>query len=579
MSKIKSGILVGSIVLSLFCTGCSSKEIKAETSLPKVDMTRWLYSSKDDVYYQTGIQYVEKPVDLNYETFGIFVPGNYFDATDNGDGTFTVTVNSVNKVNGYTSSTAPIVIPVNTPGYSAMSAPKGYSGEVASYTSQGFVYFNPGCRGRNEGAPAGITDLKAAIRYYRYCKDILPGNTDRIFSFGMSGGGAQSALLGATGDSELYEPYLESIGAVKGVSDAICGSMDWCPITNLDVANEAYEWNMGLSRTDLSTELKDLSVSLAQAFADAVNKMGLKDDNGNALTLEQSDDGMYQAGSYYEWIKSEIERSLNNFLKDTSFPYDSEKASGSFGFGMGHGPMGGAPGMDGGMPPDGGPMGMGEGMDFTQIDQIMRQEAKGTVEIKGVYETPSSYIDALNSAGHWVDYDEKTNTVKISSIEAFAKAVKPATKSVGAFDDLNSSQGENTLFGDGDGKGKHWDKTMAALLKGTEYEESYESDCKRVDALGKDLDYRINMYTPLYYLLKTSDGYKKSTVAKYWRIRTGIFQGDTSVTTEASLAQVLKNYGIKDVDFEMVWGMKHVEAERTGNNTENFIAWVNSCLK
>ena len=53
-----------------------------------------------------------------------------------------------------------------------------------------------------------ITD--AAIRYIRYTGDTVPGSVDRIFSFGMSGGGGQSALLGATGDSELYTPYLVS---------------------------------------------------------------------------------------------------------------------------------------------------------------------------------------------------------------------------------------------------------------------------------------------------------------------------------------------------------------------------------
>lgn len=41
-----------------------------------------------------------------------------------------------------------------------------------------------------------------------------------IFTFGMSGGGAQSALMGVTGDSALYDDYLQSIGAVQGVSDA-----------------------------------------------------------------------------------------------------------------------------------------------------------------------------------------------------------------------------------------------------------------------------------------------------------------------------------------------------------------------
>ena len=62
-----------------------------------------------------------------------------------------------------------------------------------------------GCRGRDAGAPAGVTDLKAAIRYLRYHGDELPGDTEQIFSFGMSGGGAQSALLGATGDSPLLD--------------------------------------------------------------------------------------------------------------------------------------------------------------------------------------------------------------------------------------------------------------------------------------------------------------------------------------------------------------------------------------
>ena len=38
----------------------------------------------------------------------------------------------------------------------------------------------------------------------------------------------------------LYTPYLEEIGAVSDQSDAIAGSMCWCPITNLDSADAAY---------------------------------------------------------------------------------------------------------------------------------------------------------------------------------------------------------------------------------------------------------------------------------------------------------------------------------------------------
>ena len=80
-------------------------------------------------------------------------------ASDNGDGTYTCEMNTQATVGTYTAETAPLVIPVDTPGYSAMSAPTDYVSEAAEYTSQGFVYVKAGCRGRDAGAPAGVTDL------------------------------------------------------------------------------------------------------------------------------------------------------------------------------------------------------------------------------------------------------------------------------------------------------------------------------------------------------------------------------------------------------------------------------------
>ena len=76
------------------------------------------------------------------------------------------------------------------------------------------------------------------------------------------------------------------------------------------------------------------------------------------------------------------------------------------------------------------------------------------------------------------------------------------------------------------------------------------------------------MYNPLYYLSGYYDGYQKSAVADYWRIRTGIAQSDTSLTTELNLALALKNYG-----------EGHTMAESTGDSVTNFIEWVNKCLK
>ena len=78
----------------------------------------------------------------------------------------------------------------------------------------------------------------------------------------------------------------------------------------------------------------------------------------------------------------------------------------------------------------------------------------------------------------------------------------------------------------------------------------------------------------------TNAGYQTSEPAACWRIRTGINQGDTALCTEINLALAAAAYsGETSVDFETVWGQGHTEAERTGSSTENFIAWVNACMK
>lgn len=572
----------------------SSAKIPVETGLDQIDMSKWQYDEENDVYWQVGIAYCENPADASYEKLGIYVPGTYMTGNQNEDGTYTCEVNTSGTVAGYTVETAPIVIPVDTPGYSAMAAPTGYDSSISAYTAAGFVYVCAGCRGRDAGAPAGVTDLKAAIRYIRYNQGVIPGSMDRIFTFGMSGGGAQSALLGSTGDSELYTPYLEEIGAISGVSDAVTGSMCWCPITNLDYASEAYEWNLGVTRTGLTEDAQELSNAMAEQFALYINELGLKDEEGNVLTLENSEEGIYQAGSYYDYLKTVIEMSLNHFLEDTTFPYTVEtgRSGGRGGFGArpdgfadnadtkfgerdGKGNFRADGEMDGELPELEGTDGM---MNQYARDGIARNETSGGIMPSGTYETAQDYIDALNAETTWVTYDGETNTATITSIADFVSACKNASKDVGAFDALDESQGENELFGDGDGSGDHFDAAMAALLTDTDYGTAYAEDMKRTDALGNSVEYRVNMYNPLYYLSDYYEGYQTSNVATYWRIRTGINQSDTALTTEVNLALALENYGA-DVDFETVWGQAHVQAERTGDSMTNFIEWVNECLQ
>ncbi len=565
-AKVVAAIMCAGLLCAGVVAGCSqsgtSSSNQVSTNLDSLDMSAWQYNSDDNVYYQIGISYCETPADADYEQLAIFVPGDYLTGTQNEDGTYTCTVNDGATVNGYTITEAPIVMPVNTPGYSAQSALTSYSSSVSTYTDEGFVYVHAGCRGRDAGAPAGVTDLKAAVRYLRGCASELLGDAENIFAFGHSGGGAQSAILGATGDAPEYDAYLESIGAVQGVSDAIAGSMDWCPITNLDTADEAYEWMMGTTRTGLSDDEQAISDALAEAYATYINEAGFEAD-GSTLSLEASSDGIYQAGSYYEYVKGEIEQSLENFIADTTWPYDASSSS------------------SGG--PSGAPGGSGTPNASEENDGISRSgSSSSSSSLSGTYETAQDYIDALNADGEWVSYDSSTGEVTITSIEAFTTRYKGASKSLGAFDQLDAGQGENTLFGYGDGNGAHFDATLASILKelGSSYASDYESDLAKTDSLGVSVTERVNMYTPLYYLLESQDGYGTATPAKYWRIRTGITQGDTSLTTEINLALALEAYdGVESVDFATVWGQGHTQAERTGSSTSNFIDWVNECLK
>lgn len=112
------------------------------TNLEKIDMSKWMYHAEDNVYYQIGISYCEMPADASYETLAVFVPGDYLSGTDNGDGTYTCEINSEAEVNGYTAEAAPIVMPIETPGYAAQAALTDYT-SLTEYMEAGLYTFMP----------------------------------------------------------------------------------------------------------------------------------------------------------------------------------------------------------------------------------------------------------------------------------------------------------------------------------------------------------------------------------------------------------------------------------------------------
>ena len=494
-----------------------------------INMAKWRYNQEDDVYYQLGILYAQRPADEKYERLALFVPSAFMNCRANGPETYSCEPNEDGRIGKYGVKTAPIVIPVESPEYAANPALTEYK-NFSLYTKAGMVYAHVGFRGLEHGAPAGLVDLKAAIRYIRHNQPQIPAQTDRIFVFGTGRGGGLGALLGTTADSAMFRPYIKDIGAPEYASDKVYGVMAWCPITDFDAADEAYEWNMGMTRAGLSPKQQELSQRMAQEYVRYVNNAGFRDEHGQPLILQYSKHGVYQEGSYYDYVKSVIEKSLNEFLQTSTYPL-----------------------------------------------QIAEDEVPPHLKrFSGYFSDKEKYLRRLNEDLNWVRYDGVAGSYTIRSIEDFVRIFKPATKPIGAFDSLARTQTENILFGLGNNQGYHFDKYMVKILKDGALSAEYASDLKKHDALGYSVQDRLNMYTPLYFTMPMYEGYRTAKVAPFWRIRSGISQTETSLTTEINLALALINYPmVEKVDFKTIWAKGHSRAEEKNRDSEQaFIKWI-----
>jgi len=192
------------------------------------------------------------------------------------------------------------------------------SGNADLALAAGYVVVSPGCRGRDNKAadgtyygkaPAAIVDLKAAVRYIRHNKGVMPGNPDWIVSTGTSAGGALSALLGAAGNSSLYDAYLKEIGAAAGADNIYAGAC-FCPITDLEHADGAYEWMYGAAPIQSGPVDQELSKQLKALFAAYQISLNIKGKDGfGTLTADNYDKYLLR---YY------LIPSANKFLKALS---------------------------------------------------------------------------------------------------------------------------------------------------------------------------------------------------------------------------------------------------------------------
>ena len=626
----------------------SGSEQKADVDVNEfkdlaIDMGAWKYDEENDCYYQLGLKYCLKPATKTYESLAIFVPGKFFDGEENGS-SYKCTVNQKAVVGNFTAATAPVLMPVNTGTLSAQQSPTAYEySGLGSYLSKGCVYVYAGFRGRSAGvdsssgssdvypggAPWPVVDLKAAVRYLRYNAASLPFAPERVFVFGFSAGGGVSAVMGASGDSELYTPYLEQIGAAthdadgNAISDAVAGSASWCPVTSFDVADAAYEWAMGQHASDETRAeggwRAQLSSGLAAAYGAWVNSMDLRNSDDEQLTLEETDGSQYTMGSYADQLLSYANDAATYFMQNTPFPYtytpqrlddptfpgdpnllatrEAAQVSGASGA-VSASTKSSEEGESAAVPADATGEEDAGTTASTSADASATADASsaasrpsGTTFVQStIYDTPTNYFAALNSDHWWINYNLKRETVTVQSVRDLSQHVRPAALPCSPYDRPERSSKVNQLFGIGEESTLHFDAMVADLVEknvdayalcsdwDASYESAWSGDLAKEDSLETAMSVRVDMMNPLYWLSGAYEGYGTASVAPHWRINEGVFDTEVSPCSAANIALALAKYdGVSDVAFTPVWGQGHVLAERSGSPVGNLLSWVVSC--
>ncbi len=477
------------------------------------------------------IVYVAHPVDTAYQVMNIYIPEAYFNGK---------------SINGYTAITAPIFFPNQVGGYmpakpassknndflppmNGMQRPDKPQGmppfgdrpampdggqppmgnrppqggpmgggfekrenTVLAALAKGYVVASAGARGRTNKdsngkyygkAPAALVDLKAAVRYLKYNDKVMQGDAGKIISNGTSAGGAMSALLGATGDNSDYLPYLKELGAAE-TSDAIFASSDYCPITNLENADAAYEWQFNginsyskggmfgqqASVANLTNEQIKVSGDLKAQFPAYLNSLNLKDENGKTLRLDENGNG-----SFKEFMKAQVIASANVALK--------------------------------------------AGTELKKHD----------------------FLTIQNGLVTDLDWDKYVKYMQ-------------RQKTPPAFDALDLTAAENIEFGTETVNAQHFTDYGLKNGKGT----GTKADSKL-----------IKMMNPMNYI-----GAENTKTAKYWRIRHGSKDKDTSLAISAILATCLRNHNSK-VDYALPWDKPH-----SGDyDLKELFGWIDSIAK
>ncbi len=461
------------------------------------------YTAYEGIFYVTNVE------DSTYQTLNIYVPTKMADLKR-------VPILLRTYVGGYAASTAKSPSPSDATGRAL---------------SEGYVVCIPGSRGNNSvikkdgkdyytgRAPKGLLDLKAAVRYLRYNDDLIPGDSELIFTDGTSAGGAMSSLLGATGNNRDYADDLKAMGAADARDD-VFGAICYCPITDLNHADMEYEWLYGCTNTGVR-HLDEAQIAISNELAAEcpayINSLGLTEADGTPLT----------ADNYKDYIKSFLMASAHRAVQEgceipDSIGFTFYKDAG--------GPGGGGPRPGGNNRPP--------------MDQDGRQAPSFGPTGTPRFDKTSDFVTGLD-LDKYLSYVASVTPLK----------TPPAFDQMGVLIDTPSP--ENAEFGNTAGDGANF----------TDFSLRHRLHDPKA-TLDKEMTRRVKLMNPMNYI-----GSENTTVAPNWFIRHGAKDRDTSFLVPINLATKLQNTG-KNVNFFLPWNRPH-----SGDyNLDDLFSWISSVL-
>jgi hypothetical protein len=528
----------------------------------------WVLGKNGQFRCAEGVVYTEKATNPECQYLNIYAPEAYV----NEDGT----VNFSARCGKYTAKTAPVVFHNNAAGYMQMppSSPDFMPGQIEPFLERGFVFISCGCRGRdskgadglaNGKSPWTLVDIKTAIRFVRHFSVLLPGNFHRIISTGGSAGGAMSSLVGVSGDAPEYLPYLEQNGAFLDESDGVYAAQIYCPIINLEHADEAYEWQF---RDDMEFEaspaspagrLTDFTAALAQKLSASYvcyfNGRGLIHPvTGERLTL--GSDG--RSGSGYDYLLGLLEDSATKYLSllqagklPVNFTVE-DYLSGNYTYQVRR-PMGPPPAD--GQPP--------------------KPPAPGGAPAPGGFAPPPMKLVTVEGTDkrQWLSWDGER--ASITSLDCYLAYHRRRSKPCTAFDALGCTSAENQEFGTAGTDKMHFSASIAPALEELkeQFPEQFRSYYPSYAQVASDteLAQRKALIDPFTFLKPGARG----TAAQQFRIRVGSKDADTAFTISMELALRLHELG-HPVDYALVWDEPHGDVDYPGE----FCDWIEAvCAK